>query len=163
VVSGGLVAPASAFSEVPGQPGIYTADLIRLGVTPSDLGAFPSVGATVDGCDQLQFLKMQLWHDGTSTHLARYPNLLANGDWAFLNAVAGAASGFTVRTADQARVMRWISEEAPVAQGYWDWDWADQILQVRCKQRAEYRCATLGHAFRYTCRSRTSAPTREGS
>ena len=129
IVSGGVAVPASAFAAA-GQPGVFRADLTRLGVTPMDLGSYPSVGETVDGCDQLQYLKMQMWHDSTRTFLARYPNLQANGDWAFLNAASGSASGFSVQAADQARVMRWVSEEAPYVHGYWDWDWADQILGV---------------------------------
>ena len=74
---------------------------------------------------------MQLFHPGTRTYLARYPNLLPNGDWQFMHAAGGGPSGFTISGANgMDRVLGWAKEEAPYAHGYWAWDWADGILKI---------------------------------
>ena len=56
---------AKHFSPVKGKPGLYAADLTKLGLGPADFGSLPSVGDTIHLCDQLNQLKMMLYHTGT--------------------------------------------------------------------------------------------------
>ena len=131
VVSGGVQVPANAFTAAAGKPGVFTADLQKLGLEPTDFGSLPDVGDTIHMCDQLTHRKMQLFHEGTRTILARFPNLLENGDWQFLHAANGGNASFTFSGANgNDRVLAWQKEESPYAQGYWAWDWADGILKI---------------------------------
>jgi hypothetical protein len=131
VVSGGVQVPASAFTPAAGKPGVFNTDLQKLGLGPSDFGSLPDVGDTIHICDQLTYLKMQLFHEGTQTNLARFPNVRANGDWQFLHAANGGNASFSfsgVHGGD--RVLAWAKEEEPYVQGYWAFDWADGILRI---------------------------------
>ena len=131
VVSGGVEVPASAFTSAAGKPGVFTADLQKLGLGTSDFGSLPDVGDAVHICDQLKYQKMQLFHEGTMTNLARFPNMLPNGDWQFMHAANGGNGSFHISGAKGGdRVLAWAKEEAPYAQGYWSFDWADGILKI---------------------------------
>ena len=133
VVSGGVELPASAFTAAAGKPGQYEVDLTKFGLGPADFGSLPDVGDTIHLCSQLSptHLKMQFFHPGTRTYLARYPNLLPNGDWQFMHAAGGGTNGFTISGSNGGnRVLGWAKEEAPYAHGYWSWDWADGILKI---------------------------------
>lgn len=131
IVSGGVEVPASAFTPAADKPGVFNTDLQKLGLGPSDFGSLPDVGDAVHICDQLKYQKMQLFHEGTMTNLARFPNMLPNGDWEFMHAANGGNGSFHISGANGGdRVLAWAKEEAPYAQGYWSFDWADSILKI---------------------------------
>ena len=159
IVSAGVPIPASAWQPAgPSHaPGVFVANLSAIGLGPDNIGMLPDVGATIDGCDQAKAKVMQLYHRETignfGPHLARYPNRdQSTGNWRFLHALGSSSSngtasssgdmgggsgggqqhgGITVAEADRPRVLAWAKREAaPYVQGYWEYDWSDQVMRV---------------------------------
>lgn len=65
--------------------------------------------------------------------LARFPNIGTDGSYAFLNTVDGSSlegnRSFSIRSGPIAkRMLGWLAEEAPYLHGYWQADYADQIV-----------------------------------
>jgi hypothetical protein len=133
-ISGGVEVPRESWRPWASHPHILTADLTVLGL--SDFGALPTQGGRVDGwCDQLSARgnKTQLFHTAGSMTLARYPNIDADSSYHFLNAASGSSietnSSFSMHSGPTAkRMVGWLAEEAPYLHGYWQADYADQIV-----------------------------------
>ena len=99
---------------------------------------------------------------GSRTTLARYPNLLPNGDWQFMHAGAGGAKSFEQPLLKHGpKVMSWAKEEAPYAHGYWAWDWADGILKMTgiTEKAGKITVATAGDAGAGKKNARWASPS----
>lgn len=144
VISAGVAVPKNLWKPAAASakltPGAVVANISSLKLTAADFGALPTNGDSVDGCDQLVGLKMQMHHtddQGVSgLVLARYPNIdNVTGAWKFLHAAkqrsVADGKGLAPDPKDAARVRGWVAQPGGAwVHGYWAWDWADSIIQI---------------------------------
>ena len=113
LVSGGLPIPSSAFTPwAQGPVGAVQANLTQLGLT--DLGSFSGGGGDTSAVDSTGVA--ELFFANQPMHMARWPNLFANGSvqWAYTGSgfphnCTTACTGFTWRTAPP-NAAKWPEE-----------------------------------------------------
>lgn len=131
LVSGGFHVPQSAFTPwEQGPAGAVQANLTQLGLT--DLGSFSAGGGDTSAVDSTGVA--ELFFANQPMHMARWPNLFANGSvqWAYTGSgvphnCTTACTGFNWKTAPP-NAAKWADEirtGQPYLHGYWTWDWRD--------------------------------------
>lgn len=149
LISGGLAVPWATFVQAPGRPRVLQANLTALldaavgghATLPNDPWGEVKVGGA-DGPPVATDLA-ELFCGGKPMHLARWPNVHANGStqWAYTGAglphnCSTDCAGFALRRASgpgppapaAARLRQWAQEAAenyPFLHGYWQYDWRD--------------------------------------
>jgi hypothetical protein len=92
--------------------------------------------------------------------LARYPNVMANGDWnwSIVAAPCGTSplcqSNITAANESVARLQRWTEEPELWLQTYFEWDWANALVRVMGIEPAARRLMISPH----TCAQHTPSP-----
>jgi hypothetical protein len=61
--------------------------------------------------------------------LARYPNIMSNGTWAWLN-IVDVLNETSAFTSNDTHVAAWASEQEPWVHGFWSFDWADSYVPL---------------------------------
>ena len=79
--------------------------------------------------------KVELFFGGVPQVLARYPNILPNGTWAFANVRAVSANNasayvFSVRGDAATHASRWAAEADAWLYGYWTYNWGDNHVRL---------------------------------
>ena len=124
-VSAGREVPGGAFKPWSSVPGAYTADLRALGVTSYGNLSTADQGTGNLGCTHN---RTSLFFNGEMMPLARFPNINADGSWAFSLVDKGGSGQFGISTEDPAayKLVKWAKEEPnPWLHGYWFYSWAD--------------------------------------
>lgn len=114
--------PASAFIHAPEVgANVYKVDLKGLGLT--NYGELGSGGLGTCAND-----KMELFFNNEPMVLARYPNVLVNGTWQWMQ-IEQVINSSTFKF-NCSNVGKWGNTSTLWMHGYWQYDWADNYVHV---------------------------------
>jgi len=136
-ISGASI-PANAWTPTSTNPNIYQANLESLGLSSYGYGQLTPGGLGTCADDQAE-----LFFNSNPMTLARYPNILSNGSWAWINIDKVInSSTFTVADPD-GRISKWAQDPLAAAHGYWSFDWADSYVNIQYSTASDANTATL--------------------
>ena len=108
-VIAGAIVPPSAWKPTPGKPGVFQADL---GANGLDVARYGYGGLASGGLGSCTENSIELFYNSSAAVLARYPNILPNGTWQWLNIahVQDPQHSFSVNGSAAERALTWASE-----------------------------------------------------
>ena len=130
LLGGASVPPIAWRSPSPDRPNVFTVDLSESALNVSRYGFGDLAGGGLGTCAHTA---MELVWNGTVQTLARYPNIMPNGTWEWMNIaqVRGPLEGFTLNGTNGERALSWTNESNAWFHGYWSFDWADSWVAVQ--------------------------------
>uniref|UniRef100_A0A7S3GKE4 Right handed beta helix domain-containing protein n=1 Tax=Palpitomonas bilix TaxID=652834 RepID=A0A7S3GKE4_9EUKA len=126
-VSGGRVVPLSSRIASGLMRKNLPSEVVAFNLTSLSLSGHFG-GLSSGGLGQCPTPRMELTLNGDVMTVARYPNILPNGTWQWIN--VGSALNDSAFTISNDRVAEWASElDHAWLHGYWTYDWADNYVK----------------------------------
>ena len=111
------------------RAGVFEVDL---GATGLDVAKYGYGSLRAGGLGDCKQTIMELFWNSSAMTIARYPSVLANGTWQWLNIdkVEDKESAFAINGTAGQRALTWSKAPAAWLHGYWSFDWADSYVQI---------------------------------
>lgn len=135
----GATIPTNSWTPTSNNPNIFMTNLASLGLNAYGYGQITPGGLGTCADDQAE-----LFWNAQPMVLARYPNILPNGTWGWINIEHVInASTFTVKDPDGRIGKNWGQDPLAAAHGYWSFDWADSYVNLQYSTPSANNTATL--------------------
>lgn len=145
LLSAGVAVPAQLWAEVSvNTTALRTFRLDLKALNISDYGAMQT-----GGLGDCQHDKLELFYQQRSMVLARYPNILPNGTWAYVPVTGVPNASSVTMKVEGNRPAIWMREQSPWLHGYFAFDWYDMYapltaVDVRVLSATLYSSVALG-------------------